>query len=400
MRLLVLTTSYPTADNPGGGIFIRRMLEHLPDHVRITVVTPDTQEATRRSGSGSSNHILRIIPVRYAPKKLQVLANRPGGIPAAMTSAPWLTILAPIWALMMFFKTLRLAGKSDLIHAHWSVCGLIGGLAGRLTGTPVITTFHGTDVKWAERSDLFRLIIRSCFQLNVRIVTVSSAMADRLRSEWPRWRHKILSIPNGVSHDFFNSNTERRAVEGPGLVFCTVGNLIESKQVNHIIRAFGCVVARGRAARLVIAGDGPRGPWLRQLATRLGLDRQVDFLGAIPPDQVPELMTRTHVLVLASAHEGLPTIVLEAMAAGVAVIASDINGVRELIEHERTGLLFSSGDIEGLGARMTALVDRPDLARKLAGRARRWIADQDPSWRNTAGQYMRIYRRAIDKVLP
>lgn len=396
MRLLVLTTSYPTADNPGGGIFIRRMLEQLPDHVRITVVTPDTQEAIRPSGTSLLNQLIHLIPVRYAPKPLQVLANRPGGIPAALTSAPWLMILAPVWALMMFLKTLRLAGKNDLIHAHWSVCGLIGGLAGRLTGTPVITTFHGTDVKWAERSDFFRLIIRCCFQLNVRIVTVSSAMADRLRSEWPRWRHKILSIPNGVSHDFFNTYTERRAVEAPGLVFCTVGNLIESKQVDHIIQAFGRVVRGGRAARLAIAGDGPCGPWLRQTAKRLGLERQVDLLGAIAPDQVPELMTRTHVLILASAHEGLPTIVLEAMAAGVAVIASDIHGVRELIEHERTGLLFSPGDIEGLAEQMTALADRPALVQKLAERARRWIAGQNLTWRNTAEQYMRIYRRAIE----
>ncbi len=394
MRLLVLTTSYPTANNPGGGIFIHRMLEHLPDHVRITVVTPDTREPIHRAGF--SNQISQLVPVRYAPKPLQMLANRPGGIPAALKSAPWLTILAPLWALTMFFKTLRLAGKSDLIHAHWSVCGLIGGLAGWLCGTPVITTFHGTDVVWAERSELFRLIIRCCFKLNDRIVTVSSAMADRLVSGWPRWRQNIRSIPNGVSPAFFHAQTRRRAAKGPEMVFCTVGNLIESKQVDHIIQAFGRVVHSGRAARLVIAGGGPCGTRLKQIARRMSLDRRIEFLGAIPPDQVPELMTRTHVLVLASAHEGLPTIVLEAMAAGVAVIASDIHGVRELIDHERNGLLFTPGDIEGLGKQMAALADQPALVRKLAGRARRWITEQNLTWRNTAEQYMRIYRRITD----
>ena len=177
MRLLVLTSSYPTAANPGGGIFIRRMLEHLPAEIQITVLTPDTQHGHSHQQFGERIMLKRF---RYAPRPLQILANQFGGIPAALKSRPWLLLLLPAWALAMFGAALMMSRKADLIHAHWSVAGLIGGLAGWITGTPVVTTLHGTDVVWAERFFALRWILASCIRMSTRIVAVSSAMSWRL----------------------------------------------------------------------------------------------------------------------------------------------------------------------------------------------------------------------------
>jgi glycosyltransferase involved in cell wall biosynthesis len=394
MRLLVLTTSYPTTDNPGGGIFIREMLEHLPAPIEIVVVTPDTPDVHDAELGQSS---LRIERVQYAPKALQILANRPGGIPAALKTFPWLILLLPAWALAMFTATLRLSGKHDLIHAHWSVCGVIGGLAGRLKRVPVVTTLHGTDVDWAERFSLFRMILMLCFSLSGCVVAVSTAMAHRLQSRWPRWRHKIQTIPNGVSRAYFSVPAKDLSTNSNEFVFASIGNLIPGKQVDLTVRAFQRLVQSGRSARLVIAGDGPCGPGLRHLAQRLGLNRNIEFLGAIPPDRVARLMRRAHALVLASAREGRPTIVMEAMAAGVAVIASDIDGVRELIAPGRTGLLFQVGVMEALFARMAILMDQPDRTRQIAGQARRWMAARNLTWQNTATQYRQTYSRLAGK---
>ena len=388
MRLLVLTTSYPAPDNPGGGIFIREMLEHLPAPIEIVVVTPHTPDG---NSIGLAQPGLCIERVRYAPKAFEILANRPGGIPAALTSFPWLILLLPVWALAMFTATLRLAGKHDLIHAHWSVCGVIAGLAGHLKRVPVVTTLHGTDVDWAERFGLLRIILMICFRLSSRVVAVSTAMSRRLRSRWPRWQHKIETIPNGVSRAYFKVPTKDLSINSKEFVFASVGNLITGKQVDLTVRAFQRLVQSGRSARLIIAGDGPCGPGLRQLAQRLGLNRKIEFLGAIPPDRVAQLMRRAHALVLASAREGRPTIVMEAMAAGVAVIASDIDGVRELIEPGRTGLLFKVGDMEALVAHMTALMDQMARTRQIADRARRWMIDRDLTMQNTAAQYLQAY---------
>ena len=185
--------------------------------------------------------------------------------------------------------------------------------------------------------------------------------------------------------------TKDLSINSKEFVFASVGNLITGKQVDLTVRAFQRLVQSGRSARLIIAGDGPCGPGLRQLAQRLGLNRKIEFLGAIPPDRVAQLMRRAHALVLASAREGRPTIVMEAMAAGVAVIASDIDGVRELIEPGRTGLLFKVGDMEALVAHMTALMDQMARTRRMADRARRWMIDRDLTMQNTAAQYLQAY---------
>lgn len=388
MRLLVLTSSYPTPSNPGGGIFIRKMLEHLPAPIEIVVLAPGMAEAET---PGIKHSGLRVERIRYAPRALQILANRPGGIPAALKTFPWLILLLPAWALAMFAATLRLAGKYDLIHTHWSVCGVIGGLAGCLKRVPVVTTLHGTDVDWAERFGFFRLILMLCFKLSGAVVGVSTAMTHRLQSRWPHWRHKIQTIPNGVSRAYFNVPAKDLSMDSNEFVFASVGNLIPGKQVDLTVRAFQRLVQSGRSPRLVIAGDGPCGPGLRHLVRRHGLNRNIEFLGAIAPDQVARLMRRANVLVLASVREGRPTIVMEAMAAGVAVIASDIDGVRELIAPGRTGLLFNAGDIEALFAHMAALMDQPARTRKIAQQARRWMTARNLTWENTAAHYLQTY---------
>lgn len=388
MRLLVLTSSYPTTDNPGGGIFIREMLEHLPVPIEILVLTPDTPEVKTVEYARSGLHIER---VRYAPKALQMLANRPGGMPAALKTCPWLILFIPVWALAMFTATLRMAGNYDLIHAHWSVCGVIGGVVGRLRRVPVMTTLHGTDVDWAERFSLFRIILVLCIALSSRVVAVSSAMARKLRSRYPRRQDKIHTIPNGVSSTYFRAPSKDFFANANEFVFASVGNLIPGKHVDLTVRALQRLVQSGRPARLMIAGDGPCGHGLKRLTQRLGLKHHIEFLGAIPPAQVAQLMRRVQALVLASGREGRPTVVMEAMAAGVAVIASDIDGVRELIEPGRTGLLFDVGDIEALVAHMAALIDQPAKTRQIAQQARRWMTAQKLTWPNTAAQYLQIY---------
>jgi glycosyltransferase involved in cell wall biosynthesis len=394
MRLLVLTSSFPTRENPGGGIFIRRLLEQLPGKIQVTIVTPDT--ATKKETRDSRSD-WRVKWVRYAPKSLQILANHPGGMPAALKAHPWLVLILPLWALAMFAVVLRLAAGHDLIHAHWSVCGLIGGVAGRMSGTPVLTTLHGTDVAWVGRYAIFRLVLKLCIALNPRIVAVSPAMARRLHSRWPRWRSRIQTIPNGIAREFFSVATNREWDTTREFRFTVIGNLIPSKQVHHILEAFKRLADEGRTIRLVIAGDGPCRSELMHSVQCSGISPKVEFMGAIPPDRVPAVLSQSHALVLASGHEGRSTIVMEAMATGAAVIATNIDGVRELIEHGRTGLLFAPGDIEALTGHMASLLDQPGRAAALAQRAHHWATSQGLTWAETAARYDRLYRQMLGR---
>ena len=389
MRLLVLTTSFPSTVYPHSGVFVRRLLERLPEDIRVTVLTPALDRTGEFSGRGNR---IKIGGVCYAPRAWQTLAHGEGGIPVALRRHPWQWALVPVFCMALLVQTLRLARQADLIHAHWSVCGVIAGLAGRLTGTPVVTTLRGEDVTQADTSVLFRTAMRWCALLNDRIVTVGLAMAEKV-DYWLSARGGHLAvIPNGVG---LTLNATQPMTKGRRFVVAAIGNLIDRKKVDSVVGAFAMFAEHAPSVKLVVVGDGPRRGALEAMVRNLGQRDRVAFTGAIPPDAVPELLSRCSALVLASRSEGRPNVVLEAMAAGVPVVASDIDGVREMIVHGERGLLFPVGDERQLAAHLRRLMGEPDLARRLAANARQWVDDQGLTWENAARRYAELYHDVI-----
>jgi glycosyltransferase involved in cell wall biosynthesis len=392
MRLLVLTSSYPTPANPGSGIFIYRMLKRLPDDIKITVLTPEGDRPVESSPDGRR---IRLKSFRYARKHQQVLAHQPGGIPVVIRSTPAAVWRLPFFCAAMLAAILVQAARSDLIHAHWSVSGLIAGLAGLLTHTPVIVTLHGTDVRWAQSSVLFRWILAMCLRTNVRVITVSHAMARHIQSRWPGYAGKVAAICNGAGREFWDLAPAAYPGSGQWFTLGIVGNLIPGKRVETAVRALGLAAGTNPRLRLMIVGDGPQKTYLRHLVSRLGLDRRVEFIGRVDPVSLAGRLSRCHALVLASEGEGRPSIVIEAMAAGVPVIAGRIDGVREMIQDGQRGLLFRVGDADQLAGHMIALSTTPALGPRLADNARRWLRSQGSTWRHTALQYARVYREVL-----
>lgn len=388
MRLLVLTTSFPSAAYPHSGIFVRRLLERLPEDIQITVLTPGLACPGKFFGCGNR---LQVRGFRYAPLGWQTLAHGEGGIPVALRRQPWQWGLVPLLCMAMLVQTWRLARHADLIHAHWSMCGVIAGIAGRLMGKPVVTTFRGTDARTAENSLLFRWAIRFCSVFCDRLVTVGQALARRVTDWLPGKAGQITVICNGAGDNF--RDVARRPSRQEFTVG-VIGHLIALKNVGGVVRAFADF-AGNTSARLLIVGDGPEKASLEALVHRLGQRDRVIFAGAIPPEAVPAILSRCNALVLASRSEGRPNVVLEAMAAGVPVVASDIDGVREMIVHGERGLLFPVGDERQLAAHLRRLMDEPDLVRRLAANARQWVDDQGLTWENAARRYVELYHDVI-----
>lgn len=388
MRLLVLTTSFPSSAYPHSGIFVRRLLERLPEHIQVIVLMPGLDRPGEFCGDGNR---MRVIGFRYAPRVWQTLAHGEGGIPVALRRHPWQWALVPVFCLAMLVQTVRYARRADLIQAHWSVCGVIAGVAGRLTGKPVVVTLRGTDVTGAEKSLLFRWTIRCCGIFNDHMVTVGQALARRVAGWLPGKQGKIAVIANGVGASFrgmAQMYTRQEFTVG------VIGHLIALKNIDGVVRAFADLAGK-TAARLLVVGDGPERAALAALALRLGQGNRVTFTGAIPPDAVPEILARCNALVLASRSEGRPNVVLEAMAAGVPVVASDIDGVREMIVHGERGLLFPVGDERQLTAHLRSLMDNPAQGRWLAANARRWVDDQELTWERAAQCYATLYHEVI-----
>jgi len=382
VRVLHVTTSFPLHKDSTSGIFIYRLVEHLSRDAEITILAPAPRISVYVQRQSFYVHAFR-----YAPKRLQVLAHEPGGLPVALHRSKWPAVFLPIFFSAMLLWTIRYAFRSDVIHAHWTLNGVIAGIAGLLTRTPVVTTLRGEDVNPSRSSLVHRFLLSLCLQLSKRVVTVSDSMRNNLCKTMPDLAQKIIFVPNGIGHEFYEISFQRRISQPTILV---LGSLIPRKAVDSVIIAFADCKNRTNW-KLIIAGTGPEQKKLQSLASEKGVQQHIRFLGQVSPNKVPSLLATTDILVQASYSEGRPNTVLEAMAAGRTVVGSDIDGIHELIESEKTGLLFPPGDIQQLSSCLNRLLADPELREHLGREAHRAMIDKQLTWPTCARSYKKIY---------
>jgi glycosyltransferase involved in cell wall biosynthesis len=297
----------------------------------------------------------------------------------------------------MLVSCLRHGRSTDIIHANWAICGCIAGLAGKLLRVPVITTLRGDDVTRAHQSLADRLILSLCLHWSHAVVAVSRSIEAWIQEQYPHHAAKTYTIENGVEDIFLTLPNRRNIVPGESrLRLLAVGSLIARKGVDQIITALHRLPERGQML-LTIVGDGPEREHLIELARILGLQHNVEFTGVRAPSEIPREFARAHVFVLASHSEGRPNVILEAMAAALPVVASDIPGVNELVEHGHTGLLFRPGGIGELTQHLLALARDATLRDRLGRAGRGLILQRQLRWRATAGQYYQLYTTLMEK---
>lgn len=380
MRIAVVSTSFPLDEASVSGVFVRRMVESLPAGFDPLVVT----SAADHSLPPPSSARYRLRCFRYGPWAWQRLAHRPGGIPAALAGSRWMWGVLPLYLAALFFASLRVARRVELIHANWAVTGALAGLAGRLARRPVVTTLRGSDVARAGRGAVDRLLLRMALRFSDRVVTVSESLREELMRLFPVDPAKVTVISNGVEASLLSLD----AGSGEeGLAVVTVCNLIPAKGVATIIEALDAC----EGVTLHVVGDGPQREALAALAARLGVAERVRFHGKVAPARVADRLARADAFVLASESEGRPNAVLEALAAGVPVVATDIDAVREIVGDGDNGLLFAPGDAAALAERLNRLRDA-GLRRRLSRAGRAFIVDQGLLWEQTGRRYAELYQ--------
>jgi glycosyltransferase involved in cell wall biosynthesis len=313
-----------------------------------------------------------------------------------LSANPCLWLLLVLMLPALFAACLRHARKFDLIHAQWSISGVIGGLAGKLAGKPVITTLRGSDVNLAVFSYAHRTILRLCVRLSDKIVTVSNSLNTSVRKLNPDIAgKKFCVIPNGIDDTYFGIARNHYVVK-PTLEIITVGNLTANKGVDQILRSLHYLNDESLLLRIV--GDGPERPRLAALTASLGLQRQVEFAGSVAPSRMAHLLAAADIFVLASHSEGRPNVLIEAMASALPVIATDIPGIREVITTGVNGLLFPDSDVAGLSVRLRELARSPVMRHKLGAAARRFVVDSGLSWNTAAKRYHSLYNEVLAKT--
>jgi glycosyltransferase involved in cell wall biosynthesis len=285
------------------------------------------------------------------------------GVVAGFRRKPW---IAPA-VLASMRKVLRRAAKdADLVHAHWLASMLVAPAARK----PVVLTLHGSGT--AGRFEDLQLLGKAprptgALLRRARVVIgVSEQLTEAARvvgAREARWIPNGVAIPSRVGE----------AAEPAEVLF--VGRLSQEKGIEELVEAT-------KGLNLVVAGDGP----LRHLVPQA--------LGFVPHDEVERLLARAAVVVLPSHREGLPMVLLEAMANGRAVVATPVGGIPSLVEDGVTGLLVPTGDPHALREAITRLLGNPALRRKL-GNAARARVQEVASWDRVMEETLASYKAAL-----
>jgi sugar transferase (PEP-CTERM/EpsH1 system associated) len=292
------------------------------------------------------------------------------------------------WMAVRIARLLR-AWHADIVHTRNAESFFYGVVAARLAGVrAVIHSEHGREFPEKPlRAWLQRRLLR-----NVDFAfTVSRQLKSDLERELrvPASRFEVLY--NGVDVGRFQCQRAHDLAPDSSHtpLIASVGRLVPVKNYALLLHAVARL-ANALPCRLLLIGEGPERAALERLAAQLGLERRVAFPGH--RDDVAQLLAEVDIFVLPSLSEGLSNTLLEAMAAGLPVVASDVGGNRELIEPERSGLLFPSGDVAALTAHLERLLGSGELRARL-GEAAALRARTEFSMQAMLARYSELYRR-------
>lgn len=266
-----------------------------------------------------------------------------------------------LWQLTVAFRRLRpVLMQTFLFHGN-----LIGRIAGWLAGIPVVVS----GIRVAERrSPWYGRVDRWTNGLVAHNVCVSQGVAEFSIRETGLPPGKISVIPNGVDFDRF-ANAKAAELQTLGLdagapVVITVARLEEQKGLKDLLHAAVLVLQNEPTCQFLIVGDGRDRQSLQALASSLGIASSVRFLG-IRAD-VPSLLKASSVFVLPSLWEGMPNALLEAMAAGLPVVATDVEGSREIVSSAEVGLLVPPRQPTLLADAILRLLSQSELSSQIA----------------------------------
>lgn len=337
---------------------------------------------------GAQSHVADLLRALRGRIDATVLAGGDGPLFAAAQAEGARTMalkrldnrLSPWRALGAFLEVVRAlrAAAPDLVHVHSAKAAALGRLAAWYLRIPVVYTVHGFAFKPAAPA-LRRIAARVTEWCLARLTTrlICVAQAERaLAASLPISARRIDVIPNGIA------DTPLRAQPGgPLRRIVMVARLAAPKRPDLLIRAFAQACRHGRQSfegcELVVAGAGPMLPALQTLAAQEAPGR-VALCGNVA--DIPALLATAQIFVLASNHEGLPLSILEAMRAGLPVIASDLPGIREQLltndGDKSAGRLIAGNDVDALAAALCELAASPDTRAALGARARdRYVRD-------------------------
>lgn len=348
-HIVVFSSLFPSSRQPGAGLFIRERMFRVGRELPISVVAPTPwfplQGLVRRFRPGFRAGA----PAREVQQGIEVWFPRFFSVPGVLKRLDGWAMALGAWPRL---RRLKREGRLDLIDAHFAYPdGYAATLLGRWLEVPVTITLRGTEVRHAADANLAPLV-RKALQRASRVFAVSESLR-RLAIHLGIGPEKVLVVANGVDLDKFSPVPRAEARRQLGLgadapVLVTVGALVERKGFHRVIELLPALRERFPGLTyLVVGGASPEGDWtdrLKHQAALLGLTDAVRFLGSMPPEELRLPLSAADAFVLATRNEGWANVLLEAMACGLPVVATDVGGNAEVVCSPELGAIVPFDD--------------------------------------------------------
>jgi len=298
-----------------------------------------------------------------------------------------------VWTLYRVLKQMM----PDIVHTHLIHATLLGRLAARWAGVPVIVTTEHNTSNWQVKYGFLHWIYRWTARWNTKIFAVSDAVMERMVRIGRIVEESIQVLYNGIDVRAFDKNRNRmdkRLKTAMSPVIGTVGRLDPRKGHRYLIEASVDIIRQYPEASILIIGSGKMESSLKQVASSLGLsERNIRFLGVLK--NTSEVLQSMDVFVLPSVEEGLGIAILEAMAAGVPVVATSVGGIPEIVTHGETGVLVAPKNPKMLADAVMDLLAHPDKADRLRQNAKSMVMKKFDI-QGTVEQLMSYYQQFLE----
>jgi teichuronic acid biosynthesis glycosyltransferase TuaC len=352
-HIVVFSSLFPNARQPGAGLFIRERMFRVGQRLPLSVVSPmpwfPLQGLVRRWRPGFRPGA----PAHERQQGVDVWCPRFFSMPALLKGFDGLFMALGAWPRL---RRLKREGRLDVIDAHFAYPdGYAAGLLGRWLGVPVTITMRGTEARHVRDPRLAGKV-KLALQRAQRVFAVSASLGQLAEALGIAPDH-VRVVGNGVDLHKFSPMPRAEArlalqlpAEVPVLV--TVGALVERKGFHRVIEVLPALRRRFQGLTyLVVGGSSPEGDMsasLKQQVQALDLGDTVRFVGPLSPERLRVPLSAANVFVLASRNEGWANVMLEAMACGLPVVATDVGGNAEVVCESTLGTIVPFGDAAAL----------------------------------------------------
>ncbi len=396
IKLLVFTSTFPKWENDDATPpFVYELSKRLAKTFDISVLTPHCP----KSKSFEIMSEMKLYRFRYFFRKYEKLAGN-GGIIPTLNRNKFYYLLVPFFLFMQFSALIKIIKKEkpDIIHAHWIIPqGCIAALIKKIYKIPFVVTIHGGDIFGLQGRILTNFKKFTLKNAN-KITVVSNAIKKEILEKTGK-NLEVEVVPMGVDSNLFNPNKKddllrkKYKIDGAFLLF--VGRLEEKKGVEYLIKAMPDIIKKYPKIKLMIIGYGTLEKKLKNLTKKLYLEKNIIFTGPIQNNLLPKYYASSDIFIGPSIQtkegdtEGLGLTFVEAGLCNCVLIGSNIGGISDVVENNKTGFLIKQKDSREIAIAVIRLLDNKSLMKKIKSTVRKELINKY-DWQIVTNRYKEI----------